>query len=45
MYYKCYINFNIILIVNLKIQCKFAMTSSTQLAPFESPRVGTQQGY
>jgi len=29
----------------IKIDCKFATASPTQLAPFESPRVGTQQGY
>jgi len=31
--------------VKLKIDCKFAAASPTQLAPFESPRAGTQQGY
>lgn len=30
---------------NIKNDCKFAAASPTQLAPFESPRVGTQQGY
>jgi len=30
---------------NIKIDCKFAAASPTQLAPFESPRAGTQQGY
>ncbi len=37
--------FNKFLIVKDKKDCKFAMASSTQLAPFESPRVGTQQGH
>jgi len=35
----------IFLIVKIKIDCRFAAASPTQLAPFESPRVGTQQGY
>ena len=30
--------------VNLKIDCNFVAASPTQLAPSESPRVGTQQG-
>ncbi len=29
----------------MKNDCKFAAASPTQLAPFESPRAGTQQGY
>ena len=29
----------------MKIERIFAMASPTQLAPSESPRVGTQQGY
>jgi len=29
----------------MKIECIFAAASPTQLAPLESPRVGTQQGY
>jgi len=29
----------------LKNDCNFAAASPTQLAPLESPRVGTQQGY
>jgi len=29
----------------LKKGCKFALASPTQLAPLESPRAGTQQGY
>ena len=29
---------------NLKKHCIFALASPTQLAPVESPRVGTQQG-
>ena len=33
------------LIVKIKIDCKFAAASPTQLAPFESSRVGTQQRY
>ena len=28
-----------------KNDCNFAVASPTQLAPLESPRVGTQQGY
>ncbi len=38
-------NFDIFLTVELKIDCKFAAASSTQLAPFESSRAGTQQRY
>jgi hypothetical protein len=33
------------LIVKIKIDCKFATASPTQLAPFESSRAGTQQRY
>ncbi len=29
----------------LENHCNFASASPTQLAPLESPRVGTQQGY
>jgi len=29
----------------IKIDCNFAVASPTQLAPSESPRAGTQQGY
>jgi len=29
----------------IKIGCKFASASPTQLAPSESPRAGTQQEY
>tara|TARA_B100000768_G_scaffold176447_1_gene189202 strand:+ start:415 stop:567 length:153 start_codon:yes stop_codon:yes gene_type:complete len=31
--------------VYIKIGCKFALASPTQLAPSESPRAGTQQEY
>ena len=31
--------------VKIKIGCKFALASPTQLAPSESPRAGTQQEY